>query len=590
MSNPKQSKPKEEKVSDLEKMRHSFSHVLAHAVLRFFPEGKLGIGPAIENGFYYDFDLPRKLTPDDLGKIEKEMKSIIEEEIPFQQEILDRDEAMDLLHQKGQIYKTELLNEIPDEEVSFYRTGDDFIDMCRGPHVEHTGKLGAFKLMNVAGAYWRGDEDRPQMQRIYGVAFKTEKELKKHLKNLEEMKKRDHRKLGPELDLFQIDETIGQGLVLWLPKGALIRKQIEDFEYKKRRELGYLPVYTPHIGNLELFKESGHWQHYRDSMYSPLEIDKEKYLLKPMNCPFHAKMYARKVRSYRDLPIKYAEYGGVYRYEKSGELSGLSRVRGFTQDDAHIFFREDQTHELVKETLEATIDIITSLGFDNYQVRLSLWDPNDKEKYIDMPKLWKKAEKGLRDVLEDMKLEYIEAEGEAAYYGPKIDFMVKDALGREEQCGTLQLDFNLPERFDLHYVDKKGKQQRPVMIHWAPMGSFERFFSRLVEHYGGAFPLWLSPIQARIISISDKFESYAKLVKEKLEKEDLRVDIDSRDETLQARIRDAEMEKIPYMLVVGGKEKDNNAVAVRPRAGKDLGMMKLEEFVERAKEEIESKK
>ncbi|MBU0975903.1 threonine--tRNA ligase, partial [Patescibacteria group bacterium] len=357
---------KKKKISELEKMHHSFSHVLAHAIMRLHPETKLGIGPAIENGFYYDVDLAEKLTNEDLPKIEKEMRKIISEEYPIQQVLLSRDEAMDMLHQQGQIYKTELLNEIPDEEVSFYKTGDDFIDLCRGPHVEHTGRLGAFKLMSIAGAYWRGDEKRPQMQRIYGVGFKTEAELNKHLENQAELKKRDHRKLGRDLELFMTDDKAGQGLILWLPKGAIIRKIIEDFEYNERINLGYKPVYTPHIANLKLFKQSGHWQHFRDSMYSPLEIDKEKYLLKPMNCPFHAKIYSRKTRSYRDLPIKYAEFGTVYRYEKSGELSGLERVRGFTQDDAHIYMREDQIHALVKETIEATIRLITALGFINY--------------------------------------------------------------------------------------------------------------------------------------------------------------------------------------------------------------------------------
>ncbi|MBN2015680.1 threonine--tRNA ligase [Candidatus Dojkabacteria bacterium] len=578
------------KVSEIERMRHSFAHILAHAVMHLFPEAKLGIGPAIENGFYYDFDLPKQLTPEDLPKIEKEMKKLIAEELPFQQLNLNRDEAMDMLLQQGQLYKTELLNEIPDEEVSFYRTGNEFMDMCRGPHVEHTGQLGAFKLMSVAGAYWRGDEKRPQMQRIYGVAFKTEQELKKHLENLKELKNRDHRKLGKELDLFLIDETVGQGLVMWLPKGSQIRKIIEDFEYKERIKLGYEPVYTPHIGSLKLFKESGHWQHYRDSMYAPIEIDKEKYLLKPMNCPFHAKIYSRKIRSYRDLPIKYCEYGTVYRYEKSGELSGLTRVRGFTQDDAHIYFREDQTKELVIETIQATIRLITAFGFDNYRVRLSLRDQKDKEKFIDKPEAWAKAEKGLRDALKEMEVDYIEEIGEAAFYGPKVDFLVKDALGREEQCGTVQLDFNVPERFKLTYIDENGKEQQPVMIHWAPLGSFERFFSRIIEHYGGAFPAWLSPLQARIIPISKKFNNYAKIVKEELDKRDIRSAIDERDETLQAKIRDSEMDKIPYMLVIGKKEQANKAVAVRPRTGADLGMMKLDEFIERIEEEIQAKK
>ncbi len=555
-----------EKITEIEKMRHSFAHVLAHAVLRIFPDAKLGIGPAIENGFYYDFDLPRQLTPEDLPKIEKEMQDIISKEMPFQQVILNRDEAMDVLHQQGQIYKTELLNEIPDEEVYFYRTGNEFMDMCRGPHVEDTGRLGKFKLMSIAGAYWRGDEKRPQMQRIYGVAFKTEGELKRYLENLEELKKRDHRKLGKKLELFMIDDTVGQGLIIWLPKGALIRKIIEDFEYKERIKLGYQYLYTPHIGNIRLYKESGHWQHYRDSMYSPLEIDNEKYLLKPMNCPHHIKVYSMKIRSYKDLPIKFAENGTVYRYEKSGELSGLTRVRGFTQDDAHIFFRESQTKELVIETIEATIRLLSGFGFDNYKVRLSLWDPANKEKYIDKPELWKKAERQLKEALNEINVTFEEAKGEAAFYGPKVDFLVKDALGREEQCGTVQLDFNMPERFHLTYIDEHGKAKIPVMIHWAPLGSYERFFSRIIEHFGAAFPIWLSPVQVMIIPISQKFTAYANIVSDTLEQRGIRVEVDTRDETLQSKIRDAELQKIPYMLVVGKKEQVNKTVAVRPRS------------------------
>lgn len=581
---------KKEEISQIEKMRHSFSHVLAHAVLKLYPEAKLGIGPAIENGFYYDFDLEHQFTPKDLQKIEREMTKIVKEELPFLQVFLPRSEAMDVLHQQGQLYKTELLNEIPDEQVSFFKTGDEFMDMCRGPHVGHTGQLGAFKLMNVAGAYWRGDEKRPQMQRIYGVAFKTESELKKYLENLEEMKKRDHRKLGKQLELFMIDETAGQGLIIWLPNGTLIRQLIEDFERAEQTKLGYHHVMTPHIANVKLYKQSGHWQHYRDSMYPPMKIDNEMYVLKPMNCPHHSKIFSNKLRSYRDLPYKIAEFATVYRYEKSGELSGLSRVRGFTQDDAHIFCSIDQVKAMVQETINMTIRIITALGFQNYSLRLSLYDPEDKKKYIDKPELWKKAESQLEDMLKEMKLSYSAELGEAAFYGPKIDFMVKDALGREEQCGTVQLDFNLPEKFNLKYIDQKGKDQVPVMIHRAPLGSFERFFSRLIEHYGGAFPVWLSPVQAKVIPISKQYLQYGLIVKEKLEKLGFRIDVDLRDETMQAKIRDAEMEKVPYMLVVGKKEKINHAVAVRPRAGNDLGMMKLEEFVERIQGEIDAKK
>lgn len=577
-------------ISEVEKIRHSFSHVLAQAVLHLYPEAKLGIGPAIENGFYYDFDLPVHLTSEDLPKIEKEISKIIKEKLPFQQVLFKREEAMDLLHQKGQLYKTELLNEIPDEQVSFYKTGDSFIDMCRGPHVSHTGRLTAFKLTSIAGAYWRGDEKRPQMQRIYGVAFKTHEELKNYLENQEELKKRDHRKLGKELELFMIDETAGQGLVIWLPKGAFIRKQIQDFEYAEQVKLGYKHVITPHLANIKLYKISGHLTHYKEFMYPIMKIDEEEYVLKPMNCPHHIKIYANSIKSYRDLPYKIAEFATVYRYEKSGELSGLARVRGFTQDDAHIFCSGDQIKQVVKETMDLTIKMITALGFHDYSVRLSLSDSKNKKKYIDKPALWSKAESQLKEILTELSVSFAEEVGEAAFYGPKIDFMVKDVFGREEQCGTIQLDFNLPERFELTYIDSDGKEKQPVLIHRAPLGSFERFFSRIIENFGGAFPVWLAPVQAKIIPISEKFLAYAQMVKEKLENSGLRGEVDMKDETLQAKIREAELDKIPYMLVVGKKEKQNNAVAVRPRAGKDLGLMKVDELIQRIKEEVETKK
>jgi len=404
------------------------------------------------------------------------------------------------------------------------------------------------------------------------------------------MKKRDHRKVGKELELFMIDDIAGQGLVMWLPKGALIRRIMENFEYKEQLKLGYQHVYTPHIGNIKLYKQSGHWQHYRDSMYSPIKIDNEQYILKPMNCPHHIKIYSHKLRSYRELPLKIAEFATVYRYEKSGELSGLARVRGFTQDDAHIFCTKDQIKEMVGETINLVGTLISAFGFHDFRVRLSLRDPKDKKKYIDKPELWKKAEKQLREMLEEKKILYTEEKGEASFYGPKVDFMVKDALGREEQCGTVQLDFNLPERFELTYIDQNGKEERPVMIHRAPLGSFERFFSRMIENFGGAFPVWLSPVQVKIIPISEQFLDYSNQLKDILEKSDIRAEIDPRPETLQAKIRDAEMGKIPYMLVIGKKEQTSQAISVRPRSGKDLGMMKQEEFLARIKEDIDNKK
>lgn len=576
----------EQTTSDIEKMRHSFAHVLAMAVLEIFPDVKLGIGPAIDNGFYYDFDLSRKLTAEDIPEIEEHMKKIISQDLQFQQIFLPREEAIDSLNQRGQVYKTELLNEIPDEEVSFYKTGEDFIDMCRGPHVNSTKDLKAFKIMSIAGAYWRGDEKRPQLQRIYGAAFNTQKELDEHLELLEELKKRDHRKLGKELQLFTTDPEAGQGLIMWLPKGAQIRRLMEDFQYKEQVALGYHHVYSPHIANIQLYKRSGHWDHYRDDMYSSMIIDDDEYVLKPMNCPHHIKMYASDLRSYRDLPYKIAEFATVYRYEKSGEISGLSRTRGFTQDDAHIFCSEDQIREEVKEAIQLTQKLLEAYGFDNYRVRLSLHDPEKKEKYIDKPELWERAEQELKDTLADLKMTYVEGTGEAAFYGPKVDFLVKDALGREEQCGTVQLDFNLPERFEISYTDEEGKQQVPVLIHRAPLGSFERFFSRMIEHTNGAFPVWLSPTQVVIIPINDTHADYAAEVKKKLNAKDIRVNIDSRTETMQAKIRDAELDRIPYMLIVGDKEVTNKGVSVRPRHGNDLGLMNMDEFVTRITNEI----
>lgn len=579
-----------ENIDEIERMRHSAAHILAMAVLKKFPDAKLGIGPAIENGFYYDFDLAHQLTPEDLNEIEKEMKNIIKDELPIQQILISRDEAIDALNQRGQLYKTELISEIPDEQISFYKTGEEFVDLCRGPHVESTGKIGSIKLMSIAGAYWRGDEKRPQLQRIYGVAFKTKKELDEYLKEQEEMKNRDHRKLGKELELFTIEEESGQGLPIWLPKGALIRHLIEEFEYEEQVKRGYQHVYTPHIAKIDLYLKSGHWQHYKDSMYSPIEIDKEKYVIKPMNCPHHIKIYQFKKRSYRELPYKIAEFATVYRFEKSGELSGLSRVRGFTQDDAHIFCTEEQIKAQVKETLELTRIIINAIGFENYRYRLSLRDPENTEKYIDKLELWKKSESELKKVLEEENLPYTAEIGEAAFYGPKIDLMVKDAFGREEQCGTIQLDFNLPVKFDLTYMAEDGSEKRPVMIHRAPIGSFERIFSRLIEHFGAAFPIWLSPVQVQIIPIADNQLVYAQLISEKLTKEGIRVYIDNRQEKMQSRIRDAEVEKIPYMIIIGEKEKMNKTISVRPHGQTDLGMMKVEEFITRIKQEIQDKK
>ncbi|MBN1915520.1 threonine--tRNA ligase [Candidatus Dojkabacteria bacterium] len=572
-----------------EKMRHSAAHILAAAVLRIYPEAKLGIGPAVENGFYYDFEFPKQITPEDLPAIEREMKSIVEEELPITQTFIPREQAMDMLHMRGQIYKTELLQEIPDETISFFKTGEEFSDLCRGPHVKHTGKIGAFKLTHIAGAYWRGDETRPQLQRIYGLAFKTQKKLDDFVEMQEEMKLRDHRKLGKELELFTVSDMIGAGLPIWLPKGATIRKVIQDFLYKEQESAGYQHIIAPHIGKVDLYKTSGHWDYYKDNMYSPIKIDEEEFILKPMNCPHHIQAYDVKKRSYRELPLRLAEFGTVYRYEQSGELSGMSRVRGFTIDDAHIFCEPEQVQSEFVASIKLALKVLRALGLSDYRLEISLRDPENKKKYSGNDDLWDRAEKAIKDSVKVLGLVAREMEGEAAFYGPKLDFKFKDVFGREHQLSTVQLDFNLPEKFKLTYINKKGIEERPVMVHRALLGSFERFFSIFIEHYGGAFPLWLAPVQAEIIPISENFMVYAKKVKKMLEEAGIRSEIDDRDETMQSKIRDAQLQKVPYMLVIGEKEEKNEGVAVRPRAGQDQGMVKLAEFIRDASKKIEDK-
>jgi threonyl-tRNA synthetase len=572
-----------------ERMRHSLAHVLAQAVLRVYPDAKLGIGPAIEDGFYYDFEFPMQIAQEDLEKLENEMKKIVEEEYPIKQIFIPRNEAMDMLHQHGQLYKTELLQEIPDEEVSFFKTGEEFSDMCRGPHVQHTGKIGAFKLTRLAGAYWRGDETRPQLQRIYGVAFKTQQELDKYFEDQEEMKNRDHRKVGKELKLFTVSEEVGSGLPIWLPNGSIIRKLIQDYIYSEQVKAGYVHIVTPHIGKVDLYKTSGHWDHYRENMYAPIVIDDEQFILKPMNCPHHIQVFTDEKRSYRELPMRVAEFGTVYRYEQSGELSGMSRVRGFTIDDAHIFCTPEQVQQEFVNAIELALKVLKGLGLRDYRMEISLRDPEDKKKYTGDDKLWSRAEKGIKDAVNQLGLVAREIPGEAAFYGPKLDFKFKDVFGREHQLSTIQLDFNLPERFDLKFTDEKGNEQRPVMIHRALLGSFERFFSIFIEHYGGAFPVWIAPVQAMIIPISENFEIYAKQVKEELAKKGIRVEIDRRSETMQAKIRDAQIQKVPFMLIVGEKEQKNEAVAVRPRSGQDLGMIKLADFKKDLLKKIKNK-
>jgi len=567
---------------------HSLAHILAHAVKNLFPEAKLGIGPAIEEGFYYDFDLEHRFSPEDLERISQEMKKIIEADYSFERLELSKEEARQLLEEKNEIYKLELLEELEAEQVSFYKDGE-FIDMCRGPHLPSTGKVKHFKLFEIAGAYWRGDESQKMLQRIYGTAFYQEEELDLYLKRREEAAKRDHRKLGQELDLFSIHEEGGSGLVLWHPRGGRLRTIIEDFWRQQHYKAGYEIVYTPHIGRAKLWETSGHLDFYRESMYSPMDIEGQNFYIKPMNCPFHIMIYKDKMRSYRDLPLKLAELGTVYRYERSGVLHGLMRVRGFTQDDAHIFCRPDQIEAEILEVLDFSLFMLSSFGFKDYDIALSVRDPSTPERYAGKDHDWQMATSALQRALEARKLMYKRLEGEAVFYGPKIDIKIKDALGRSWQCTTIQFDFNLPERFDLAYISKDGKKERPYMVHRALLGSMERFFGVLIEHYAGAFPVWLAPIQAIILPVTEHNLEYAAQVCHKLKNEGIRAELDGSSHTLSYRIRQAQLQKIPYMLIVGSKEEEKNQVALRLRTEEDLGPKALEEFIQFIKEKIKNK-
>ncbi len=563
----------EKKEERLERMRHSAAHVMAEAVLSLFPEAKFGIGPAIENGFYYDFDLPRSLSPDDLPKIEQKMAEIIAADEPFIQDEISKDEARRLF--SSQPYKLELLEEIPDEKVSIYRQGG-FVDLCRGPHVSSTGEIKAFKLLNIAGAYWRGDEHRPMLQRIYGVAFETKEELDNYLKKLEEAAKRDHRKLGRELDLFSIHEEAGPGLVLWHPKGAVIRRVIEDFWKDEHIKRGYDIVYTPHIAKLDLWKRSGHWEFYRDYLYSPMEVEGQEYIIKPMNCLGHILIYKTKQRSYRELPIRMAELGTVYRYERSGVLHGLSRVRGFTQDDAHIFCRFDQLEDEVVGVLKLALFMIDTFGFTSYQVFLS----TRPEKYAGSLEVWEEATETLKKALLRLEIPYEIDPGEGVFYGPKIDIKFEDAQGRAWQGPTIQVDFNLPQRFNVTYIGEDNREHPVAMVHRTVLGSMERFLASLIEHYGGAFPVWLAPVQVRVIPIADRHLEYARRVESELKSQGVRVEVDAKSETVNHKIREAEVEKIPYMLVVGDREVSNSTVSVRSHGKKELTTQPLSSFKE----------
>ena len=562
------------------RLRHSAAHVMADAVLKLFPEAKMGIGPPIHDGFYYDFEVSRPFTPEDLQKIQALMEESITEEHPFQREEIGREEAFELFG--DQPYKLEIINNLPDEAtLSIYRHSE-FVDLCQGPHVDGTGNISAVKLLSVAGAYWRGDEKRPMLQRIYGTAFESREALENHLSRLEEAEKRDHRTLGRQLDLYTIHDEIGPGLIVWHPKGGLVRTIIEDYWRELHRRHSYDVVYSPHIGRSNLWETSGHLDFYRENMYASLEVDEQEYFLKPMNCPFHIMIYRSDLRSYRELPLRFAELGTVYRYERSGVLHGLMRVRGFTQDDAHIFCRPDQVEDEIGGVLDLTFELLDAFGFSEYSVMLS----TRPEKAVGDIETWDHATGSLKSALTSRGLHFKVDEGGGAFYGPKIDIMITDALGRQWQCTTVQFDFNLPQRFDLTFQDAEGTRSRPYMVHRAILGSVERFFGVLLEHYAGAFPLWLAPVQALIIPIADRHIEYAEKVKAQLSIKDFRVQIDTRSERMNLKIRNAQQQKVPYMLVVGDKEAEADAVAVRLRDETNLGAMPVEDLLERMRVEM----
>ncbi|GGG17190.1 threonine--tRNA ligase 1 [Lysinibacillus alkalisoli] len=575
----------------LEVLRHSTAHLLAQAVKRLYPDAKLGIGPVIENGFYYDIDSPTTITAEDLPAIEKEMKKIIAENIPVTRKVVSREEAKALYEEVGDEYKLELLDAIPaGEQVSIYYQGD-FFDLCRGVHVPSTGKIREFKLLSLAGAYWRGDSNNKMLQRIYGTAFFKKDELKHHLQMLEEAKERDHRKLGRELEIFHLSQKVGMGLPLWLPNGATIRRTIERYIVDKELSLGYSHVYTPVLGSKELYQTSGHWDHYQEDMFPAMERDNETFVLRPMNCPHHMMVYKSKMRSYRDLPIRIAELGNMHRYEMSGAVSGLQRVRGMTLNDGHNFVRPDQIRDELVHALELVREVYSDFGIEDFRFRLSYRDPADTEKYFDDDEMWEKAQKMLKEAADTVGLAYYEAEGEAAFYGPKIDIQVKTAIGKEETLSTVQLDFLLPERFDLSYIGEDGKHHRPVVIHRGVVSTMERFVAFLLEEYKGALPTWLSPIQVQVIPVSnDAHFDYAKQVEVALLRAGVRVEIDHREEKLGYKIREAQMQKIPYMLVLGDKEKETEGVNIRRYGSKDSETVALEDFVALITEEITTKK
>lgn len=569
----------------LEKARHSCAHVMASAVQSLFPGTKVTIGPVIEEGFFYDFAAEKPFTPEDLAKIEEKMREIVGKNLPFQRKALSRDEAVALFRDKGENFKVEIISGLPaSEEITVFQHGD-WVDLCKGPHVANTGDIKAFKLLSVAGAYWRGDENRERLQRIYGTAFLDQKALDEYLNRLKEAEARDHRKLGKELDLFSTLEEDGAGLILWHPKGARVRKAIEDYWREAHVKGGYEIVFTPHIAHRSVWKTSGHLDFYKDYMYSAMEMEGVDYQLKPMNCPFHIKIYKTHLHSYRELPFRWAELGTVYRYERSGVLHGLLRVRGFTQDDAHIFCRPDQLESEVSTVLNFVFTMLRTFGFESFEVYLS----TRPEKSVGTDENWSHATEALKSALDASKISYEIDPGEGVFYGPKIDVKIKDQIGRAWQCSTIQVDFNLPERFELEYVSDDGSRVRPIMVHRALLGSLERFFGVLVEHYAGAFPVWLAPVQAVLITISDKEVAFAEEVAAKMKAKGIRVDIDSRVEKLGHKIREAELKKIPYMAVIGGKEKEAGTLSIRSKKKGDLGKLPVDQFVEQLHNEIESR-
>ena len=574
---------------DLNVLRHTASHIMAQAIKRLYPQAKLAIGPFIENGFYYDIDVEPKLVEADLEKIEAEMKKIIKENLKVEAFILPKDEALKLMEERNEPYKVELINDLPEgEEISFFKQGE-FVDLCTGPHMLYTKAVKVFKLMNITGAYWRGNEKNKMLQRIYATAFDSKEGLEKYLQDLEEAKQRDHRKIGKDLELFMTHELVGAGLPLYLPNGATIRRTLERYIQDKELALGYKHVYTPSLANVALYKTSGHWDHYKEDMFPAMKMDNEEMVLRPMNCPHHMLVYKNKLRSYRDLPIRIGELANDFRYEASGSVCGLERVRQMCQNDAHLFVRPDQIKEEVGNVLKLIFEVWKKdFGFDKFEFRLSLRDKNNKEKYIDNDEMWETAEKQLREILQDLNIDFYEAEGEAAFYGPKIDIQIKTALGHDVTIPTCQLDFALPERFDLKYVGKDGNEHRPVVIHRAILGSSDRFISFLLEETKGNLPTWLAPVQVKILPIADAHIEYANQVKEELQKARIRVEIDDRQEKIGYKIREAQLQKIPYMLVVGDKEKEANAVGVRSRKDGDLGAKGLKEFIDSIKLEIEN--